>query len=345
MNLYKILLELTTSFGSSGREGDVCDVAKKYLDEYFDEVIRDDLNNLCAISSDINESKPLVLLDAHIDEIGFVVTYITDDGFLKVAATGGFDRRILTAQQVVIHGKKPLMGVITSIPPHLEKDGDSMPGVDEIYIDIGYCKQRAEEMVSLGDRATIVSSAHSMLNGRFNAKSLDNRAGVTAILYALQLLKDKTPNCRLAVLFSSQEETSGAGARTAAFEISPDYAIALDVSFALTSDDKPEKCGKMGDGVMIGISPILDSGMSDKLLSIAKEKGIKHQVEVMGGKTGTNADYIAVSKSGVKTALLSIPLKYMHTPTELVDIEDIKATGELIAQYLMDFKPKKGGVQ
>ncbi len=280
-------------------------------------------------------------MDAHIDEVGLVVTYITDEGFLKVAGSGGLDRRILTAQQVVVYGKKNLTGVVTSIPPHLQKDGNSLPDVGDIYIDIGYSKKQAQELVSQGDRVCFSSSALSMLNGRFAAKSLDNRAGMAAILYALELVKDRLLNCRVAVLFSAQEETSGAGAVTATFDMSPDFAISVDVSFALTPDDKVEKCGEMGGGVMIGVSPILDKDMSDEMIHLAKEKGIKHQLEIMGSKTGTNADGIAISKSGVRTALLSVPLKYMHTPVEVVDLEDIKATGELMAQYLLNFGEKR----
>ena len=140
---------------------------------------------------DRNESKPHILLDAHIDEIGMIVTYITDEGFLKVANCGGVDRRVLLAQQVTILGKETIKGIVTSTPPHLEDDDKKSPKFDDIFIDIGLSKEQAEKIISLGDRVVIDSEACELLNGRVTSKAIDDRSGVIAILYALEKIKDK----------------------------------------------------------------------------------------------------------------------------------------------------------
>ncbi len=183
---------------------------------------------------------------------------------------------------------------------------------------------------------TYVSRFAELQNGRVTSRSLDDRSGAAAILHALELLKDKPFGCSLTVVFSSQEETGGMGAATTAYRVKPDAAIAVDVSFALTSDADEVKCGKMGGGAMIGISPILNHGMTDELVSIAKTRRILWQTEVMGGRTSTNADQISIAAGGVRTALLSIPLKYMHTPVEVVQVSDVEAVGSLIAQYILN---------
>ncbi len=335
MDIIKVLSELSNSDGVAGAERHTSEIAAGYLKEYFDEVVIDDLNNVIATTGEEANKKHL-LLDAHIDEVGMIVNYITDDGFLKVSSCGGLDRRILTAQEVVVFGKKTIKGVVATLPPHLVTGGhDNTPELADIFIDIGYNKEDAQELVSLGDRAVFMHHTSQLLDNRLSGKALDDRAGVASILWALHLLRGKELPVRLSVLFSAQEEVGCAGAKVASYTISPDIAIAVDVSFALTPDDKPEKCGIMGDGVMIGVSPSLDRELSTALIETAKSDKIKYQIEPMGGKTSTNADYIAVTKGGVRTALLSVPIKYMHTPTELVDIDDIKATGELMANFIM----------
>ena len=150
----------------------------------------------------------------------------------------------------------------------------------------------------------------------------------------LELIKDDDIKCSYTVLFSSQEEIGERGAQIACYDINPDIAIAVDVGFGLTSDDSPHKCGVIGRGAMVGISPSLSREISESLMETARAKNIPYQVEIMGGLTGTNADRFSVSKCGVKSCTCSIPLKYMHTPVEVIDIEDVKNTALLLAEYL-----------
>ncbi len=337
MNITEILRKLCEVTGVSGEEKNASLFAKELLESYSETVEIDDFDNVIAKIYDAGENATKILIDAHIDEIGFVVTCITDEGFLKVAPCGGVDKRLLLAQEVVIHGKKDIKGVIGTKPPHLtdEEDRKKVPDIDKIYIDTGYSKEQVSEIVSPGDKVSINSEFTILKNNRVSVKSLDDRACVAAILYALEILKGKKLNVSLSVLLSSQEEAGGTGATVAAYKINPDEALVVDVSFAYTSDAEERKCGKMGEGPMIGVAPILNRKMTDKLISISKEKEYPYQLEIMEGKTGTNADEITTTRCGVRTAMISLPIKYMHTPIEVAQISDIEAVGRLIAEYIL----------
>lgn len=334
MDIKEILSRLTASAGVSGNEFAVCRQAAEILSAYGETVADSDSGCVYCKVFGYDESKPTILLDAHIDEIGMIVTYITDDGFLKVSNCGGLDRRVLLAQQVTVYGKEKITGFVTSTPPHLEKDSSAVPEMDDIYIDIGYTKEQAEKLVSLGDRVLIENELCELYGGRVTSKALDDRAGMAAIILALDMLKDKKLRCNTAVLFSSQEEVGERGAIMGAYNISPDMAIAVDVSFAKTHDESPEDCGELGKGPMIGIAPSLSGKMSQDLISLAEQNGIPYQIEVMNGKTGTNADAIGITRGGVMTATLSVPEKHMHTPVEIADLADIENTARLIAKFM-----------
>ena len=174
--------------------------------------------------------------------------------------------------------------------------------------------------------------------GRVTGKAFDDRACVACLISLAEKLAGKALPMNIVFLFSDQEELGMRGARTAAYGISADEAIALDVSFGDGPSISQYECGNLGGGPMIGVSPVLDSRISGRLLQIAAESGIKNQTEVMGGRTGTNADVISVTKSGIPTGLVSIPIRNMHTPVEVADIADIAASRDLLEQYIL-----KGG--
>lgn len=334
MNITKTLKALCNEIGVSGEENDAAELALSYLKKYDENAYIKNGNVIGSVGS----GKTHVLLDAHIDQIGLIVTFITDDGFIKVAGCGGVDRRLLAAQQVTIHGKSDIAGVITSVPPHLATDEKKLPEMSDTYIDTGMSKASLTEIVSLGDRITFFSTCEELLGTRVTGHAMDDRSGVAAILYALDKLKNDSLNCTVSVLFSTGEEVGERGAKIAAFDLSPDIAIAVDVSFAMAPDEKEDECGKLGGGVMIGIAPTLDRALSDRLIALAPEGKIPHQVEIMNGMTGTNADQFSVAGSGARASTLSIPLKYMHTPVEVIDTEDVKATGKLIAEFCRGVK-------
>lgn len=199
-------------------------------------------------------------------------------------------------------------------------------------MDTGLNKEQLEKIVSCGDRITFKRNFTPLLNGLISASCLDDRSGVAAILTSLDYLK--TLPCKITVMFSSQEEVGTRGAKAGIYDKQADEAIVIDVSFAYTPGCDKSECGEISKGGMIGFSPILDKDMSNALVSAATEENIPFTREIMSGKTGTNADVISISQSGIKTALISIPEKYMHQRVEVVDTADIESVSRLICAYI-----------
>lgn len=335
MNIRETIKKLADVRGISGSENAACLTALSILKQCcHDAEIRN--GNVIGRFGDFEEKRPHILLDAHIDQIGMIVTYITDDGFIKAGNVGGLDRRLLPAQQVTVHGTEKIKGVICSVPPHLSKGESSVLKMEDVSVDTGYSKAELEKIVMQGDMITFDTCYTELLENRITASALDDRCGIAAVLYALDCLKAEKLNCNVTVLFSSQEELGERGAKIAAYEINPDIALAVDVSFGYTAGDNAAECGKLGEGAMIGISPSLSREISNKLIETAKKKSIPYQIEVMSGLTSTNADRFSVSRNGVKACTVSIPLRYMHTPVEVIDLKDVELTGRLIAEYLKE---------
>ncbi|MDE6538767.1 MAG: M42 family peptidase [Ruminococcus sp.] len=332
MNIKETLFELSETAGASGNENNVSEKAMEMLKKYCpDAEIKN--GNVIGHFGVKNENLPSLVLDAHIDQIGMIVTYITDDGFIKVGNLGGIDRRLLPAQPVIVHGKKDVKGVICSVPPHLS-DGGEVPSFNDIAIDTGFTKSEIEEIISLGDTVTFDVKCRLLLNNRVTGGAFDDRSGMTAILYALELLGERETAYNVTVIFSAQEELGERGAKIGAFEINADIALAVDVSFAYAAGEDEMKCGKLGKGAMIGISPSLSRRISENLIDTARSNNIPYQIEVMNGLTSTNADQYSVSRTGAEACTISIPLRNMHTPVEVIDLKDIELTGRLIAEFI-----------
>jgi len=331
MNIKETLFKLSDAVGI-GNITEAGKIAYGILSNYAD--TKQNQNNV--VGKIKGESDYTLMLEAHIDEIGFVVTDIDNNGFLTVKNCGGIDLRMLPSRVVTIHGKEKITGVFCATPPHL--------GGPKEYDDISTLKidtllgENAKQIISLGDYVTFNTKAVSLQGDRITGKSLDNRAGVVCLLALAEKLQGKRLPCNVVFAFTDMEELGNRGAKTAAFDISPDEAIVIDVSFADAPDVSSNDCGKLGGGAMIGMSPVLDKSISKKLVAIAKENELSYQTEVMGSRTGTNGDVISVSKVGVKTGLVSIPLRNMHSDVEIIDIKDIENICDLLEKYIL-----KGG--
>lgn len=337
MELKKILSVLSEAKGVSGSEENAALAALEYLKKYTSRCGIENGNVIGHFGSR-QEGKPHLMIDAHIDQVGLIVTDITKDGFIKFSGVGGIDRRLLPAQRVIIHGKKDIAAVVASVPPHLISGGkDKAPSPEDMCIDPAMDYESLCEIVSAGDKISFDTSFRELAGDRVTGSALDDRCSVAAVLYALELLGGEETDCSFSVVFSTQEELGERGAKIAAYEINPDAAIAVDVSFAYTSGDREEQCGIMGKGPMIGISPSLSREISCQLMDICADQSIPFQREVMHGLTSTNADQFSVNRCGCKACTVSIPLKYMHTPSEVVQLEDIKNTGRLIAAFIRRF--------
>ncbi|MBR6786033.1 MAG: M20/M25/M40 family metallo-hydrolase [Clostridia bacterium] len=332
--LSAMLEALCSAKGVSGAENEAAAVASQMLEKYMPVSV----DALGSVTGRKEGRGAHILLDAHLDQIGLIVTAVDEIGFLKFAKCGGADRRVLAAAEVTVHGKEKLFGAVISTPPHLAKPEEASKALpfDEMAIDIGMTKEEAEKLVSPGARVTFNGGYLRLMGNRIRSPSVDDRAGVAAVLRCLEILEEKNVDCNLSVMFSSQEETGGSGAQTASFAAQPDEAIAVDVSFASAPGVSSEKYASLGKGTMIGFAPSLDYKMSKTLETIANRENIPYQPEVMGGKTGTNCDEIQVSGKGIKTALLSVPIRNMHTAVEVCDLEDIENTARLMAEYIAE---------
>ncbi len=330
MELERLIFDLCRAHGTPGSEASVSDIIRAALPSGA-ALERDGSGNLFAVLGSENAART-VLLDAHLDRIGFIITDIDDNGFVKVDRLGGVDIR--TLQDSVLRAENGMKGTVCCLPPHLS-DGneDKATPIDKTWVDFGLPALEVKQRLHIGDTLTFSTEPHRLLGDKITSPALDDRCGVAALLRAAQLIE--TRDLRVVLLFSAQEETFGTGAKTGAFSIDADEAIAVDVSFA-TQPDVSGQYGKieLGKGAMICLSPVLDRPMAQRLIEIAKKQGIPFQLEPIAGATGTNADHIAVSKGGVKTAVVSIPQRYMHTPVEVISLADVENTARLLAAYL-----------
>lgn len=300
----------------------------------FAEVERDVFGGVTALLR-AGEKKPTLMLDAHIDTIGMIVTAIDNNGFLKVGQCGRMDARVLTGAEVTVWGKEPVYGVVCSTPPHLSRgEKNGVPSVDEISIDIGFSGERARQKITPGDRVTLVQTCKPLLGALACGKSLDNRAGVVALMVAGELLqKEKELPCNVVFSLSEQEETGGSPSASACFRLRPQEAVVVDVSFATAYHTPAEVEAELGKGPMLGIAANLSREMFSRMRQVAETAGVAVQTEVMSGRTGTNADRMVGTAEGLPCALVSIPLRNMHTAAEVVCLSDIEQTGRLLAEY------------
>ena len=329
----EILKKLCIDRGVSGSETEMLDVIKELVGD-FAEVSADGMGDILVTMGDKNADKH-IMLDAHMDRIGFVVTYINENGFIKAEPVGGIDLRTLQSSAVKVLGKENILGVICTMPPHLSKNDDEL-SKDKIWIDTGLSADEVKNLVSLGDKIIVCSEFRELLNNQVAVSALDNRAGCAVLVKCAELLKDKNLPCRLSLVFSVQEEISELGAGISAYSLEPDEAIVVDVGFAKQDGVPDEKSGKIGCGAIISISPVLSKKVTDKIKDIAKRLDMECDYEVCGGSTGTNADKISVSRGGIMTGCISIPEKNMHTQVEVVSLDDMEKIAELLAVYVQE---------
>ena len=329
----EILKKLCIDKGVSGGETEMFDVIKELVGD-FAEVSADGMGDILVTMGDKNAKKH-IMLDAHVDRIGLVVTYINENGFIKAEPVGGIDLRTLQSSAVKVLGKENILGVICTMPPHLSKNDDEL-SKDKIWIDTGLSADEVKKLVSLGDKIIVCSEFRELLNNQVAVSALDNRAGCAVLVKCAELLKDKNLPCRLSLVFSVQEETSELGAGISAYSLEPDEAIVVDVGFAKQDGVPDEKSGKIGCGAIISISPVLSKKVTDKIKDIAKRLDMECDYEVCGGATGTNADKISSSRGGIMTGCISIPEKNMHTQVEVVSLDDMEKIAELFSIYVQE---------
>jgi putative aminopeptidase FrvX len=292
-----------------------------------------------AVNEESAGSPRRLVVMGHIDEIGLIVTHIDDDGFLWFGAVGGWDAQILVGQRVILSTRAgDVPGVIGKKPIHLLRDEErkKVAEVRDLHIDVGASGgKQAREMVRIGDVAVLAGEPLELPNGRLAARALDNRLGSFVALEAARLVA-QAGDARWDVIATAvaQEETTFGGSRTSAFSLEPDAAIVVDVTHATDApgiDVKEAGKHELGSGPVLSRGSTLHPGLFELLHETAEREKIPFTVEASGRNTGTDADAVHLSRGGVPTALVSIPLRYMHSPVELVDLADVHACARLIA--------------
>ena len=271
------------------------------------------------------------------DEISLLVIAIEDDGCLRLGNVGGVDPRILPASRVWVHGKEKLFGTIGALPPHLLTPEDRKKNYDrkDLYVDVGLPADKVRELVHVGDLVTFNTPFTELLNGQVASKTMDDRACVTMLLLAAERLTKMHCDADVYFVGSTQEEVGSRGAETAAFAIDPDLAVALDVDHATIPGSRPDTTVD-GDSLCATIGPYIQPKLLQRLLDCAKEHHVKLQTAVSPRYTATDADEVGVSRAGIPTVLLSLPLKYMHTSVETIDLQALTEGGRLIAHFLSE---------
>lgn len=337
MKLEQFLAQITELPGVSGYEGSMGELIRSAFSPYVDEIRRDNLQNLIALKKGTGEKRPSIMLAAHMDEIGLMVTKIEENGFLRITGVGGVDERTILAQEVTVFGKEALFGIVGAKPPHLQDGEERTKAVkmEDLYIDLGLPEERVRELVRVGDLVTVNREYTALHGERATAKAMDDRAGVAMILEIfkeLQLLRHTVDVYGVATV---QEEVGTRGAYTSTYGINPDLGIAIDVGHGHMPDIlKEEDTLILGDGSAIAVGPHVHPKIYRKMKEIAEELSIPYQLEPSPYPGGTDAYAIQVTRSGVPTALISIPLRYMHTSVETLDLADLKAGARLLANFI-----------
>lgn len=345
MEIEAVLKRLCGLGAPSGFERPAVEAARELLEPLVDEVWTDRLGNLIGVRRCGRPGAKRLLLDAHLDEIGMVVTG-RKDGFLRFRPIGGVDPRMLPDRELMVLTDPPMLGVAACLPPHVlrPEDRDKAPDFDDIFLDVGLTQEEVERLIPIGTPIVFRAETIPLGERQICGKSMDDRACFAALLRAAELLKDSDLDADLYLLGSVGEEVGGGGAQVAVQALRPDYCVAVDVTFGRTPDSPKAESFVMGGGPCVGIGPNCARWMVRRLLDKAKEAGIEVQKEVMEGSSGTNGWGMQVCNEGVATAVLSIPEKYMHTPAEVVELSDIEETAKLLAAFALDIG-KEGGPQ
>lgn len=334
MDLLNLVSELSRIDAPSGFEDAVAERISDILRPCVDEVRRDVLGNVIAVKRCGKRNAMKILLDAHMDEVGFIVTG-SEEGFLKFSLLGSIDPRNLPGCEITLLTKDPIYGVIACLPPHIlsGEEREKAIAVKDLYIDVGL----PDGQVPIGTVGVFKGSFKNLGQDCISGKALDNRLCLAIMLDTVTRLKDARLTMDLYVMASVQEELGTRGAGVGAFGILPDCCIAIDVTHARTPDAPKTGVYKAGEGPTIGLGPNMNRKFSQKLIETCQKSSIPYQIEVMAGSSGTNAWPIQISREGVATAVLSVPLKYMHSPVEVARLSDALYASDLLTQLLREW--------
>lgn len=332
-----ILLELSETPGPSGYEAPIRQKLEPLFQKFTNQVYTDRLGNLIGvIKGQGDEPRPRIMIATHMDEIGLIVSKIEPGGFLRFTQLGGFDPRTLLGQEVIVHGRETCTGIIGSKPPHLSSAAErekSIP-LTELFIDLAMPEADVHRLIQPGDIVTIARKAMHLQNDYVAGKSMDNRASIVVLLECLQELKNKPLNVDVYAVATVQEEVGTRGAITGTYGINPDLGIAVDVAHGSMPGLAPDQAAKMDGGAIIHQGPNIHREILAKLIELAEANEIPYQFRLMQGPTATDGRAIQITREGVPTGVLSVPLRYMHTSVETLCYRDVQRAGKLLAHFV-----------
>jgi endoglucanase len=339
-----LLKRISETPGAPGFEKHIRKLVIDEINDLVDEVNVDNLGNVTGFIK--GQSGKKVMLAAHMDEIGFIVNHIDENGFIRFIPLGGFDPKTLTSQRVIVHGKKDLVGVMGSKPVHVMSDVEKKraPKVEDYFIDMGMKKEEVEKYISVGDPITRERELIEM-GDCVNGKSLDNRISVFVLVETLKQLKNKTLPYDLYAVFTVQEEVGIRGAQVATQEIQPDFGFAIDttIAFDVPGSQPHENVTKLGEGVAVKIldsTAIADYRMVEYIKQVASDQEIKWQPELLA-KGGTDTAMVQrMTKSGSIAGAVSIPTRHIHQVIETIHKEDIERSIELLKHCILKLDTK-----
>lgn len=335
MNYPETLKQLCSIPAPSGFETPAAQAALELLRPLVDEAWIDKMGSVVGVRRCGKEGARKLLLDAHLDEIGFIVTG-HQDGFLRFAPLGGVDPRMLPDRELTILTDPPTYGVVACLPPHIQsrEDMDRALPIQDLYLDTGLSQEEAQRRIPVGTPAVYRTGCRTLGDKLLCGKALDDRACFAVLLDAAEQLKDTALDVDLYILGSTQEETHSTGAITAAYGLAPDFCVAVDVTHGDSPDASKEKTFPLGKGPVIGLGPNCTKWMARRMEQRAQELELPVQYEVMAGSSGTNGWPMQIIREGIATAVLSVPLRYMHTPIETVHGDDLTNTAKLLAAFV-----------
>lgn len=344
MSAKEFLQKLSQATGVSGYEHTIRDIVIEEFRPLVDEISVTAMGSVIAFKRGTRpkgSAATKLLIEGHMDEIGLIVSAF-DQGFIRFTQVGGFDARVLLAQEVTVHGKEELHGIIGARPPHVtteEERGKVIP-MKDLFIDVGLGVEDLHSIVEVGDTITINRQMQSLSGNLVSGKAFDDRAAIVCLSEALHHLAEIKHSCDVYAVANVQEEVGLKGAQTSAYAINPDIAIAIDVTHAEQPGTTEINAVPLGGGMGIAVGPNIHPFLHEKLAATAKANEIPYQVTAYSGATGTNAWAMQVVREGIPTALIDIPLRYMHTSVETISTSDLERIGRLLSAFAVSLDEK-----
>jgi tetrahedral aminopeptidase len=341
IDLLPLLKSLVSAAGISGFESPVCQLVSDVWRPIVDELSTSRLGSLHGVSFGVDpQPRHRLMVSAHIDAVGLMVTGNVD-GLLRITEIGGIDARVLPGQAVIVHGRQDLPAIVIQPPVGLlPPDFSNRPvAMEYLWVDTGLLPSQVAELVKVGDPVSYAQPPLELTGDTLCGHSLDNRASLAALTLCLDELHSRPHGWDVWAVASAQEETGVRGALTSSFQLRPDMAVAIDVTFAKGPGSTDYDTFPLGKGVTLGWGPNVHPALFKKIEEIAKQLEIPYATEVIPRYSGTDAEGIQVTAEGIPTVVIYIPLRYMHTPVEVVSLKDIRRAGRLLAELACRLEP------